>query len=708
VGLEANQVGFELRSLQEFMAAEGLMEGDEGIVGKRLRQIAPISNWRNVFLFAAGKCFAEQQHLRDTIHTICAELNDASEDAIVRLSKVGSQLALDLLEDGPARRQPKFASMLTRQASGLMDLTPSDYHFRLAQVYEDSLERVYQEEIERRLMRPALEINLGAWATVSYLVDRNVPWAKQLADRYWANEYSTVSTLVSSVRPRHTDEWVRERLVAAIPKCPPEELSNALSSLRRGPVRKPKNVWARLAEYLEISSASPSDRGVPLKAGRRKILSYDVRWLQGSGARRRVGLEEFRAALEDASFGSHPLTAGIRFAINPEREVLAAELRRLPGDFDYRKDFWLRGMVPWPLGAFLGYCDGEASLAALADEVDAGQFGDTADWASAEIRWRTHGVSASDIVHTGKGRMPFARDIADRGFPITAGSLLQIGQNTYGDVQTLTKIWKSVTDPIAQALVGNLALIAFGLKVRNRTGRSDRRSAARGVEQLPDVLDLIRHREIAPNTFYGYYFLREIILALDATVGFSNEVLDVLDDFGNDSEVIGQSFADATGYDASRLVKAYEKKPTRLGVLRILGSLATSGTTVRLVDGSVIGHFDDGPGYRSAAALVRLAQDGWTKDDADDLARAILAAPDRKGFIDASVRYVRDFKASTVSSERFATQLMQGLPRTEWEQARQVQELMDDLLRRRVSNLQLVGVWNELCLPDDVGGLLEA
>jgi Fe-S-cluster formation regulator IscX/YfhJ len=58
VGLKAGEVGFEIRSLQEFMAAEGLMEGDDEVVRKRLREIAPVINWRNVFLFAAGKCFA--------------------------------------------------------------------------------------------------------------------------------------------------------------------------------------------------------------------------------------------------------------------------------------------------------------------------------------------------------------------------------------------------------------------------------------------------------------------------------------------------------------------------------------------------------------------------------------------------------------------------------------------------------------------------
>ena len=80
VGLESDRVGFEIRSLQEFMASECLMEGRDKDIQMRLREIAPIPNWRNVFLFAAGKCFAERQHLRETVHAICGLLNENSGD----------------------------------------------------------------------------------------------------------------------------------------------------------------------------------------------------------------------------------------------------------------------------------------------------------------------------------------------------------------------------------------------------------------------------------------------------------------------------------------------------------------------------------------------------------------------------------------------------------------------------------------------------
>src|SRR5437016_2890369 len=60
VGLEAEKIGFEIRSLQEFMAAEALMDTRDELVRKRLDEIATIAHWRNVFLFAAGKAFSDR------------------------------------------------------------------------------------------------------------------------------------------------------------------------------------------------------------------------------------------------------------------------------------------------------------------------------------------------------------------------------------------------------------------------------------------------------------------------------------------------------------------------------------------------------------------------------------------------------------------------------------------------------------------------
>ena len=152
VAPESEAVGFEIRSLQEFMAAECLMDGTDNLVAKRLRFIASASHWRNTFLFAAGKCFAVRQHLRDIIHTTCANLNESSTKAeldttIDQTILSGARLALDILEDGSARRQPKYSKLLTRLALRLTEL-PLDNN-RLAEQYSSDLSEIYCEELTK-------------------------------------------------------------------------------------------------------------------------------------------------------------------------------------------------------------------------------------------------------------------------------------------------------------------------------------------------------------------------------------------------------------------------------------------------------------------------------------------------------------------------------------------------------------------------------
>jgi hypothetical protein len=103
VSPHGDEIGFEIRSLQEFMAAEALIDGTDDQIRKRLEAIAPFPYWRNVFLFAAGKCASERPYLIPDIVNLCQILSDQSNPA-ASLTRAGSRLALDLL--GACRRTP--------------------------------------------------------------------------------------------------------------------------------------------------------------------------------------------------------------------------------------------------------------------------------------------------------------------------------------------------------------------------------------------------------------------------------------------------------------------------------------------------------------------------------------------------------------------------------------------------------------------------
>ena len=233
-------MGFEIRSLQEYMAAEAIMTGSQDRIQERLRQFAPIASWRNVFLFAAGRCFLQEQHLRDTIHTICIELNDQLAGPVGCVTLAGAVLALDLLEDGVALRQPKYARLLAQCAARVLELPPAEIHARLADVCEGEVETIIRESFENTLAVPDSR-SFAAWATLLALIGRGRHWASELAEQSWPSDPSQQLTILSLSTAERAQSWVNSRDEAVIKRNPPQEafrfIQRSLRERPRRPVR---------------------------------------------------------------------------------------------------------------------------------------------------------------------------------------------------------------------------------------------------------------------------------------------------------------------------------------------------------------------------------------------------------------------------------------------------------------------------------------
>jgi hypothetical protein len=119
-----DDVGFEVRSIQEFMAARALVSGRDAIVIPRLALVAASAHWRNTWLFAAGRIFTEREHLR---RDLISMLEDKDiENMIMMLIAPGADLALDLLDDDLAITTPVQQRALTRHALTLLRRPPDD------------------------------------------------------------------------------------------------------------------------------------------------------------------------------------------------------------------------------------------------------------------------------------------------------------------------------------------------------------------------------------------------------------------------------------------------------------------------------------------------------------------------------------------------------------------------------------------------------
>lgn len=109
-----NGVGFEIRSIQEYLAARALTRGESDEIFSGLRPLIPSAHWRNTWLLAAGRLFGEREDLRGSL--ITALLDADNEGLLPWLVRPGAALAVDLLADDLATKSPRYRRLLADQA----------------------------------------------------------------------------------------------------------------------------------------------------------------------------------------------------------------------------------------------------------------------------------------------------------------------------------------------------------------------------------------------------------------------------------------------------------------------------------------------------------------------------------------------------------------------------------------------------------------
>ncbi len=117
-----DMVGFEVRSLQEFMAARALVVDDDPTVLQRLEQLAPSAHWRNTWLLAVGRTFAQREHLRDRIVTLLDDIDAA--DLLTLLVVPGARLAIEILDDDIATQAPRYRRLFATRALAQLQFPP--------------------------------------------------------------------------------------------------------------------------------------------------------------------------------------------------------------------------------------------------------------------------------------------------------------------------------------------------------------------------------------------------------------------------------------------------------------------------------------------------------------------------------------------------------------------------------------------------------
>ena len=700
VEVEEEQVGFEIRSLQEFMAAECLMDGTEQSIKDRLDEIAPIPFWRNVFLFAAGKCFAQRQELREPVRDICAELNEVDGDKIAGTYLVGSDLAIALMEEGSSRNQPRFENLLARVAIRALDTANPDLHIQLADVYGPQLEGIYQEAIKLRLTSTSKVQVFGAWNCLLRLVAAEVPWAVQLATEVWPTSDEDQVGILLSVHEPTKNPWATHKLLQLIPTTPTTTFADVLQPESRRRWLEGHDAGPQVDTAVSVIQSGFSHLGLVnvLETG----VSYGS--IGSLTANENVNLPRLRHIQ-----GWHPSwdvykCAG-EFMEAPSKESLANALESL-ASFFYAEEgmitiFQRPSNLPWPILACLSTCTNGQELLYLADKAVRGELGDVDDWLAAEGRWFDKGITRDDLLSMSDDRLPFDARIAETGFPINISVLAAIfGPPRYRDkMQEALDIFDNLPSGKARSLVA--MTINWLFFVHSIGEFSDEASTSSDIdfEKLKSI-----YQEVPPGSFIPLHMIVNLI---------GDSIQDVAEFF---QAFEGKNFGlhwEGPSRNREResvaiLIGAYMRLDENALLLPILGVVAENGRLSGQYVDVKVPKSQETSEEKLAALIINLCQESWQSDSYEKL---IASAQDVGGsstnVFNRVVNTLENCKPAGENVDEFVVALRDLIPPDDFGAHQRYVNLLEDVLRRRTSQFGDTREAQRFALPAGVFEVLK-
>jgi hypothetical protein len=240
---KGESVGFDVRSLQEFMAARAIVSEDLSDTCAFLAAIAGSAHWRNTWLLAAGCIFHDRPAARDRLVNLLDEIQVA--DGLSLFIKPGSYIAVDMINDGIAAKAPRFLRALTKQAVELLEEPVDELEsydlcgalWNVAEADGPSL-----QAIDRTLTKNVAARGFGAVNTLALLGPEFEDESGPLADQ--------VRRMVSEEREKHNDLAAQLGAQLLWP-------SHIVNSLNSGTLKlRLSSFWEVIRPYVEEPDAS--------------------------------------------------------------------------------------------------------------------------------------------------------------------------------------------------------------------------------------------------------------------------------------------------------------------------------------------------------------------------------------------------------------------------------------------------------------------
>ncbi|TKB25163.1 hypothetical protein FCL47_16090 [Desulfopila sp. IMCC35006] len=659
-------IGFEIRSLQEFMAAQWLMNGSDELVRKRLRAIAHAAHWRNVFMFAAGRCFHDKQHMRDSLHALCCELNEGDSvlggGELEKATLAGSHLALDILEDGAVANQPAQIKLYLRLAFRLLELPPCQALLRLARQYRSEHEEMFQKDIERLISKSQSKYCMGAWQLLLQMIAQDIVWAKTLAERYWPQKAKEAIAIIKAASGVEVSDWLSSHWQGIIFSLPAGMVfKQRFSELEKQLLHKIPTDLDRLFIFADHDRF---DERIEAKVDG---VSNSFRISVIDNIRSEYSLVNSR--IPNAHWSWEWLREAEIFKDNQSKELLSHLLSKLALNKEKTESICqISGHLAWPLGTCVTAAWSAGAFDHFANAARNGELGDGDVWSQAEERWRTKGLTSSDLAYIPQNDLPFDLRVGEIGFPFEHyGMSSTHDPKIADDINGLHIQWKSLPIGKARSTLAHSIFFLIGI-----AGDIDIKISEDVIADLKCLSEDIKDKRLSIHLFKAF----------PPDFWNRHEAIEILTELGGKKFYLENSME-----TVSELESLVVQHPNHIDLLPLLANFCLSGYRPRHPD-LVFSHCSfEANRIKAAAILVKLAQTGWPDNDPSSLASKLLTLREAgENKITDALTIIRRLKKSSRSIEIFLSSLYAGLPTEAWEDRGKLLRDMQEYQQRHLSN----------------------
>lgn len=463
---EEGKITFDVRSLQEFMAAAALTSGDSKLIEKRLLHVAKMAHWRHVFLIAASRVFADDSlhHLRTAVIAIPRSVDsESTEDLLVRN---GAKLALEMFVDGIGMDHPLSRKALAKHAFELTYLGPNAIHEKLHFIAEEGTEELVAGLLENSINEGGKSTRLASWCLLLKLSKIRGNIFMRLAERLWPQKPQDALEIVLAHQSLPPSENLARQAISSLAACDViqslDRLATYVSTPRLNNRSNEKDPVEILDEQFYGLACIHSRHPIKVKfiAPNNAIELHITKCTDSL-----KHLEVFNS-LREVHPNWRPLQAAAIFGSNPCIKELIAYCKYILQNSLLEQAKQMANFIPWPLGGIMDGCANEEALQDAIILAEAGELGDKEIWLAAEERWQTKGIVTEDLLYDVTHHVPFDKDIGIKGICFV-GRITDIAINNdkcLNLIESITAIKKKICNPYMAKNIATLtSLVPIGL-----------------------------------------------------------------------------------------------------------------------------------------------------------------------------------------------------------------------------------------------------